>query len=272
MNTVMSLVFKEKQEMKLSAVEGCFQNYLRTNQLELIKSIVDDNKLSAEERLAIYFDAYRLRLLEILESDYPKLHVLMGDESFECLGREYIDENPSQHFSVRYFGKGLSSFLERFSPYPQHPYLREMAEFEWAMGDTLDARDAIVLASDALQSLPLDHFGDLKIRFHPSMQVLNFKWNTPQLWQAINNEEDERPPEQLPNPVDWIVFRSGLTCVFRSLEENEAIALRALNTSSNIAVVCEILGESMEEEKVPVFILQCLDQWLREGMVSSLEI
>jgi len=256
--------------MLLSIVQKNFQNYLRTYHPKIVDAITENNTLSAKDRLTIYFDAYRLRLLEILENDYPKLQVLIGAEGFDKLGREYIEALPSRHFSVRYFGKTFASFLMQASHYSDYPYLHEMTTFEWAMGNALDAEDAPILAPEALQSLPLDRFAELTIRFHPSLKRLHFLWNTTQLWQAIENAEKPCSPEKLANPATYIVYRSDLTCVFRSLDENEAIALQALQDLSNMAEACEKLNEHMEEEKVPVFILQCISQWLADGIISEM--
>ena len=72
--------------------------------------VVSSAKTSASRRLAIYYDAYRLRLLEALDSNYPILHSWMGDDEFEKLGLAYLDAHPSTHFSIRYFGHRLSEF------------------------------------------------------------------------------------------------------------------------------------------------------------------
>ena len=39
-------------------------------------------KVGAPTRLAIYYDAYRLRLIEALDGNYPVLHGWLGDEEF----------------------------------------------------------------------------------------------------------------------------------------------------------------------------------------------
>lgn len=258
--------------MMLATLEKKFQNYIRTHQATIIAAISDNNKLSAKERLAIYFDAYRLRLLEVLESDYPKLQALMGKEDFEVLGCHYIEGHPPEHFSLRYFGKDLASFLLNTTFYSKHPYLHEMAMFEWTMGDALDAPDAVVLAKDALQSLPLDCFSELKVHFHPSVVLLHFEWNTPHLWQAIEEGDKKRLPKKLENPITYLIFRSDLVSIFKSLTKNETLALKALQNLLNMAEVCEMLNDHMEEEKVPEFILQCLSVWLESGIVAEIKI
>lgn len=256
--------------MKIEAIQHQFQTYLKNEALEIENEIVEDAKLTVQERLAIYFNAYRWRLYEILESDYPKLLVLMGQESFDSLSKEYLDLNPSHYFSVRYFGQNLSTFLQNTKPYSDYPYLQEMAQFEWAMSNTLDAKDATLLTIDTMKSLPLDRFAELQIRLHPSVQLLYFTWDTPELWQAIDENTEERSPKRLLSPAPWLIFRSELSCAFRSMNQDEAFALQTIQSSKCIETLCEALCERMPEENVPMFTLQCLEQWLRDGIVSEI--
>ncbi|HEY0674915.1 MAG TPA: DNA-binding domain-containing protein, partial [Immundisolibacter sp.] len=52
--------------------------------------IVDGPDLSADARLAIYRDGYRLRLTEALGEDFPLLRALLGAATFERLARAYL--------------------------------------------------------------------------------------------------------------------------------------------------------------------------------------
>lgn len=255
--------------MSLSLIENAFQNYLKTNHRAILPLITNDATLGAKKRLEIYYDAYRLRLLEILDSDYPKLHILMGDAAFDSLGRAYIDHFPSKYFSARYIGTHLCQFLKT-SPYDQEPYLYEMAEFEWSMGDTIDSKDIPLLKPDVLNHLDLDRFGDLRVKFHPSVQCLCFQWDVPELWLAMEKKLPPRPPKKLPIPQDWLVFRNGLDSAYRSLDKTEKLALLQLQEGGSISDLCETLCEVLEEEKIPTYILTCLHQWLNEEFITEI--
>ncbi len=77
-----------------------------------------------KERLGIYAEAYLLRLVEILNADFPKLRVLMGKSKFEKMAHDYLAAYPSQYFSVRYLGSHLSKFLSNTTPYRDQPRLK----------------------------------------------------------------------------------------------------------------------------------------------------
>src|SRR5579871_673370 len=109
------------------------------NRFDMQGQVVSNARAGAEERVRVYVEGYRLRLLEVLGDNYTGLHSLLGDEQFDEMGRAYIDAHPSTHPSVRWFSRHLEIFLKDTSPYDEHPYLAEMAAFEWAQGLVFDA-------------------------------------------------------------------------------------------------------------------------------------
>ena len=118
-----------------------FQNYILDKDNSPIEHSVDGpDSAFRQTRLDVYHAAYSLRLLEILSLNFAMLKVLAGEEVFERLGRDYIHSYPSNHFSVRFFGRNFSQFL---ATQPEAtPVFAELADFEWALGQTIDAPDA----------------------------------------------------------------------------------------------------------------------------------
>lgn len=77
----------------------------------------------ARQRLAIYIDAYRLRLLECLKADHPGLARLLGDALFTQLAEAYIRSAPPKEHSLYALGAGFPAFLRR----SQHSQQRNRA-------------------------------------------------------------------------------------------------------------------------------------------------
>lgn len=80
------------------------------------EQIRDGNRLTAEARLGIYAGAYRQRLLECLESEYPILAALVGPTAFELFARGYIAARPSHSYTLYDFGAGFADYLEAARP------------------------------------------------------------------------------------------------------------------------------------------------------------
>jgi hypothetical protein len=65
-------------------------------------AIVDAPPLPALQRLAIYKNAYRVRLIDALHETYPVLHGLLGDELWVALGEAFVAAHPSPYRSIRW--------------------------------------------------------------------------------------------------------------------------------------------------------------------------
>jgi hypothetical protein len=217
--------------------------------------------------LKIYYDAYRFRLIEILQENYPKLLQLMGSDNFEGLARDYIDAYPSPYFSVRYFGQYLSQFLKE---HEAQIYLVEMAEFEWKLSDTLDAADSDVADSNVLYALPAEHWGELRLEFHPSLQLIECGWNVPQIWQSIDINEALPALNKSENPITWILWRKELGSYYRSLSEIELLCLQHFQDGHHFAEVCDVLCEQVAEEEVPKEALSFIQRSIADGIIAQI--
>lgn len=90
----------------------------------------------------------------------------------------------------------------------QYPIAAEMAQFEWTLSLAFDAEDAPILSLQDLASIPAESWADLKFKFHPSMQLVTFKYNVLRVWQALNAEEAPPKVTQINEPC--LVWRKDL--------------------------------------------------------------
>lgn len=257
--------------MLLKDLQDAFQHYLmRSDITPMLSQVMPDERFSAENRLKVYHDAYRIRLLEILQIDYPKTHTLMGDQDFELAFLKYLEQYPSHHFSVRYFGQHFKDFLAKNKPFSQFPVFAEMAKFEWLIAYTFDSLDGPTIQKDALMAFPPEQWPDLGFTLHPSVTSGYFEWDTPQLWQAIEAGESERAPVKQPQAIRWLFWRKGLKTYFQSCNLAEDAMFEALQQGHLFGEICESLLDILPEEEIPQVAAQTLFKWVTEGMISSL--
>ncbi len=88
-----------------------FQSFILNDEPAIEENISGNDEEFRFTRLNVYRHGYALRLLEILGKDFGGLQILIGCETFDKFGRDYIQSYPSNHFSVRYFGRHFSKFL-----------------------------------------------------------------------------------------------------------------------------------------------------------------
>ncbi|HVV67656.1 MAG TPA: DNA-binding domain-containing protein [Gammaproteobacteria bacterium] len=248
-----------------------FQNYVLDKDNALIEhSIQGLDAAFKQTRLDVYHAAYSLRLLEVLSLNFAMLKVFVGEELFERLGRDYIHSYPSNHFSVRFFGRHFSQFL---TTHPEAtPVLAELADFEWALGQTLDAKDAPQLTFEQMAALDPDAWANLKLTLHPSLRQLNYFYPTPKLWQALSNKTEHPVLEPEEKPVTWIMWRFNLKSHFCTASPEQLWMLEAMQSGQTFSEICAGLCDWLTEDKVVSFAAETLRQWITEGIFSEFEV
>lgn len=251
----------------LRKLEGDFQDCMLRNSVDMQGQVVGDALAGAEERVRVYVEAYRLRLLEVLQDNYTGLHAMLGEEQFDAMGRAYIAAHPSTHPSVRWFSRHLEGFLRETAPYNAQPYLAEMAAFEWAQGLVFDAADAPVAGLDALAAVTPEMWASLHFSLHPAVRLLALHWNVPQAWQALEAGEAAEL-QSGETAASWLLWRAEFMSHWRSLGEDEAWALEALSEGRNFGELCEGLCRWHAPEAVALAAASFLKRWLTDGLIS----
>jgi hypothetical protein len=249
----------------LAELQRDFQRHVMHGHERIVDAVESTPRVPATTRLAIYSEAYRLRLTDALASTLPRLQQLLGNEEFARVAGEYIDLSPSSFASIRWFGDRLSALLDR--SYRHQPWIAELARWEWAIAISFDAADADPIGVEALGAVAPEHWPTLKFEFHPTVQVLRMKTNAPMLFKALS--DDASPPEgvKLDEPQAWLIWRESLKTQYRSLTADEAAALDHARTGGTFESLCDKLCEWHEPEAVPMQAAGMLKRWVLEQMI-----
>ncbi len=257
----------------LRRLQEDFQAYVLQPNNRMNAHIVSTQRLSAKARLAVYADAYRLRLVEVLESHYPGVRALVGDEAFNRLGYAYIDVYPSHHPSVRWFGQHLATFLRDTAPYREDPVLSEMAAFEWTLTLAFDAADGDVVGLTEVAALAAEAWPGMRLQFQPSVHRLDLRRNVPAVWKSIDAGETPDPTEISEWPIAWLLWRQDLKTYFRSLDVDEAWAIdTVMRADCTFADLCAGLCEWIDAQNVAQHAAGLLKRWIVDGLIAHLEI
>jgi hypothetical protein len=218
--------------------------------------------------LGIYQYAYRARLLEALQCNYPALHRLLGDDHFALAGHGFRHRHPPTHASIRWFGEGFADYLAETSPFSDCPAMAELARFEWALRHTIDAADAQRIETQDLQAVAPDQWHSLLFGLHPSLQLLSLAWNVPFIWQALMDEQTPPAPESMCQT--WLVYRQpDRVSAWRSVEEAEATALEYLAAGNAFGALCERLWrESGDADTAVGRAAVWLRTWVEQGLLT----
>jgi hypothetical protein len=251
--------------ISLAELQRQFQQHVLAGDLAVTRQINASANVPAATRLAIYADAYRLRLIEALGSNFPQLQQWLGDEAFSAIARRYIDSHPSTFRSIRWFGAALPACLEL--SHPRQPWLADLAQWEWMIAAAFDAHDVAALDGAALADVQPDQWAALRFAFHPSMQRIQLGTNAPALYKALSDGTPAPEPQMLKRPQAWLIWRKDLQTNYRSVDDAEALALDAAVGGGAFEEVCDALCRACAPEDVPLRAAQLLKGWIADGLI-----
>lgn len=256
----------------LRELQRSFQDYVLRGHQGMVSQVAANDIATARERLEVYAEAYRLRLLEALGIDFPGLHGLLGDQQFDQAGRAYIDAFPSDNPSIRWFGRHMAEFLSGAAPYSNMPMLGEMAAFEWAQGEVLDAADAPLVPMTRVAAIAPDAWPGMRFELHPSMRTLTLHWNVPAIWQQIEQEQSPHVPSSPEGETRWLLWRHEHLTHWRSISPDEDWSLEQITRGVDFGELCAGLCEWVDEDSVALHAATLLKRWVSDSLISRITL
>jgi hypothetical protein len=229
----------------------------------LIGTIESSRTQEPAQRLAVYADAYLLRLRNVLAEDFPRLAKMLGEQEFDRLVRGYLEAHPSTEPSVRHVGRSLAQFIRNHDELPD--YLADLAELEWARVDAFDAPDDEPLTMAKLTELDPASWPQRHLAAVRSLQVLRTAWPVHRVWAE---DSVERPP---PAATSIRVWRGKDFNVFHApMDEREAAAVARLLQGATFVEICDVFAE-LDEADAAREAGALLLRWLDDGLIARLQ-
>lgn len=163
---------------------------LRKTEARFLQALLDDSRVDALPPDGV--DVYRNNFFEghrkALAATYPVVAQLVGEACFRTLAHDYARGFPSRAGDLAQFGGEFAFFLRAVYGNSEHAYLVDVARFEWAHLDALNAADATPLELHRLASaLDAD---SLMFTFQPSTHLLRSPFPVLSIWQAHQEDGD----------------------------------------------------------------------------------
>lgn len=221
------------------------------------------------DRVDIYREGYRLRLIGSLATDYPATKTLLGEDRFGQLARAFVEAYPSPFFNLRWYGAEFADFIGRQGQRDDTPAAR-LAAFEWAIAGAFDGADAKPVTVEDLARIPPEAWPDLRFELHPTVRRLEVPGAVPGTWKAAVAGESLPAPVPEDVPSAWIVWRKDLAVLYRPADPDEVEALDQAACGANFAEVCAGLSGHVSEPETAMRAAVLLRRWVEEGLIAGL--
>ncbi|PRA27011.1 HvfC/BufC N-terminal domain-containing protein [Pseudomonas poae] len=224
--------------------------------------------LDVQTGLAIYHNAYRARLHEVLQQDFRAIRYWLGDDEFALLAEAYVHRYPSAHYSLRWLGERFPGFIGEHLVAEQSAPLAELARLEWAFTLAFDALQGEPLTVDDMALLAPEDWPGLQVTLAPAVQQLLCHFNSVAVWRASKEESVFPGSKTLESAQICLVWRHHNVCHYRSLEPAEACALAGMVTTGwCFAELCAELAVTYAEG-APLQAVTWLKQWVQDGLLE----
>lgn len=256
----------------LAATQAALQQHVLNGSATVAAAIRTGVGIDSGQRLAIYHQAYRARLLETLQDSFGHCWRWAGDELFEAQALPYIERTPPRRAGLGHYGEDFPRWLSQ--RLTDQPWIGELAQLDWALRRAFDGPDAPVLVLSELATLATDAavWSRCAFRVHPTTRRLSFRHNTLALWSALDADGEPPAPTPLPLASDVLVWRRGHQPHFRSLGSLESHALTALIGGASFASLCMGLGKVCPADDVAATAGALLRRWIDDELLSSVVI
>jgi hypothetical protein len=241
--------------------------------------IVSDGRASADERLHVYAHMYRARMIEALESEFPRLAHRLGPEAFGQLAQAYVADHPSRHPSLRSLGRQLPRWLgQRSERRADGVALSALARLEWARADVFDEVDQPILDLAALRALPAAAFAALPLRLITASRLVAVDAVALDLWDAFGSggagaddaaSVSAAAQTQTVHARRALVWRQGTAVYHRPLDDDEGAALERMAGAVTFGAICEALAEALPPEAASARAFAWLSTWATDELLAA---
>lgn len=225
----------------------------------------------------VYRGNYRSSLVEALKSTYAKTERWVGEAAFQRAAAHHVITNPPSSWTLDDAGAGFDATCAEL--FRNDPEVTELAWLEWAMLEAFTAANVEPLDAQDFSAQTAgfgeEQWANLRVAFLPGAAAREVHHDLRAIWNALNEEEFDRPQASYDVPHSVLVWREGERSTFMMGSAEEARAFQAAQAGTPYEEICMLLaGENPSEEQMHDAAMRAgalLGRWLNEGLIASIE-
>jgi hypothetical protein len=185
-----------------------------------------------------------------LATAYPTVKLLLGDEDFQNLARDFWRAAPPLHGDLGEWGAGLAAWIATHEQLIAWPYLTDCARLDWAL-HCCERADDTSLEADTLARLGDTDPWRLAIEFTGGLGVIESAWPIASIHEA-NATQDDALFEKAREAIEQqrgeavIVSRRGFKAVATRIDARTAHWMRQLVDGSDLAAALADAGDGFD--------------------------
>ncbi len=157
----------------------------------------------AGKRFDVYRNNVAVSLTEALETGFPTVQKLVGDDFFKAMAGLFLRAHPPEDPRLATYGGKFPGFLAGFDKVAHLPYLPDVARLDLGLRQSYHAAD--VTALNVAGHDPADVM-ELRPRLAPATLVFSSRFPVYDIWRY---NAEPGAPKPKPGPQDVLITRPG---------------------------------------------------------------
>jgi hypothetical protein len=163
--------------------------------LQAAISLIDAPAPAAAARLAVYRNTVRSNVVAALQSTYPAVRRLVGEDYFFKVAHDFIFLHPSTSGDLTPVGTLFPAYLTQLHRHDEYAYLGDVARLELLIQEALLAPSRPPFDLKRLSRVPPAEYDALRFVLHPALRRFESRYPARRIWQS--NVGSDAEPETI---------------------------------------------------------------------------
>ncbi|SMX32958.1 HvfC/BufC N-terminal domain-containing protein [Actibacterium lipolyticum] len=206
--------------------------------------LTDPEGRPAGKRFSVYRNNVVVSLTSALETAFPVIHALVGEEFFKAMAGVFLRAHPPSSPLMMFYGTEMADFLADFEPVKHLGYLPDTARLELALRESYHAADAAPMDPETLVNLPPDRLMETRLRLSPAVRLVRSAYPITSIWRAHHDPAAEKPQMRA---EDALIMRPEYDPTVHRLPPGGAAFIGALMNGNKLGGAVAAAEEAAED-------------------------
>lgn len=207
----------------------------------LLKTLTPGGTLTGPDAINVYANGVTVRLTESLGETFEAVWWVCGDEDFFALSKHFIQARPSTTYNLSKYGKEFPEFLDEVLPFPDLPFLGDLARYEWTFKELFHTRQHESVAPEQIQSLAEDVA--IQFQFGQAVRLFTSRYAVYDLWKLRGTEHEGKPPVEWDRPQRLVLYKHTKQIFVHEVGEHEFQILTSLQAGHTLEASLALISE-----------------------------
>lgn len=250
---------------------------------QIEKIVRRSHRQTSTERMQIYANAYYARLVECLREEFPALAHTLGEETFDGFAFHYLQEHPSQSYTLAHLGKNFPRYLTETRPEDLETpssgptwvdFLIDVATVERLYSEVFDGpgvEGKPILLQEDLAKIPTEVWPEARLVPVPCLQLVALQYPVHDYISAVRHHEEATIPEA--SPTFLVVTRREYIVRRTAVSRLEYDLLQALVDGESVGAAIERVASAPDGdiETLETDLPQWFQTWASAGYFQAIE-